>query len=154
MYRIARAILNASETAFTFTAEARYIHNLDITGEAVNELKKIIPAIKDEHTIYDPIGINRTGKDLTIAECDGVRPCEYDYCIDGSIPYSPGVFDPVSGYGCPPEGGYFEDVGCCIRLYLNGEHVFDVTYEGGDPGGTESENIEFFETIYDEIKFD
>ena len=42
------------------------IHNLDITGDTINELKKIIPQIKDEHTIYDPIGINRTGKDLTI----------------------------------------------------------------------------------------
>lgn len=42
------------------------IHNLDITGDTINELKKIIPQIKDEHTIYDPIGINRTGRDLTI----------------------------------------------------------------------------------------
>lgn len=42
------------------------IHNLDITGDAINELKKVIPQIKDEHTIYDPIGINRIGKDLTI----------------------------------------------------------------------------------------
>ena len=42
------------------------IHNLDITGDTIEELKKIIPEIKDEHTIYDPIGINRTGKDLTI----------------------------------------------------------------------------------------
>ena len=42
------------------------IHNLDITGDTINELKKIIPQIKDEHTIYDPIGINRAGRDLTI----------------------------------------------------------------------------------------
>ena len=42
------------------------IHNLDITGDTIAELKKVIPEIKDEHTIYDPIGINRTGKDLTI----------------------------------------------------------------------------------------
>ena len=34
------------------------------------ELKKIIPQIKDKHTIYDPIGINRTGKDLTIVISD------------------------------------------------------------------------------------
>ena len=42
------------------------IHNLDVTGETINELKKIFPMIKDKHTIYDPIGINRTGRDLTI----------------------------------------------------------------------------------------
>lgn len=42
------------------------IHNLDITGEVITELKKDIPQIKNKHTIYDPIGINRTGKDLTI----------------------------------------------------------------------------------------
>ena len=42
------------------------IHNLNITGDAINELKKLIPQIKDEHTIYDPIGVNRLGKDLTI----------------------------------------------------------------------------------------
>lgn len=42
------------------------VHNLDLTGETIMELKKIIPDIKEKHTIYDPIGINRTGKDLTI----------------------------------------------------------------------------------------
>ena len=42
------------------------IHNLNVTGDTINELKKLIPQIKDEHTICDPIGINRTGKDLTI----------------------------------------------------------------------------------------
>ena len=42
------------------------LHNLKITGDFVNDLKKIIPQIKDKHTIYDPIGINRTGRDLTI----------------------------------------------------------------------------------------
>ena len=42
------------------------VHNLNITGDFINELKKLIPQIKDKHTIYDPIGINRTGKDLTI----------------------------------------------------------------------------------------
>ena len=46
------------------------IHNLDIAGEAISELKKTIPEIKDRHTIYDPIGINRTGKDLTIVISD------------------------------------------------------------------------------------
>lgn len=42
------------------------IHNLNTAGKTINDLKKIIPQIKDEHTIYDPIGINRTGKDLTV----------------------------------------------------------------------------------------
>jgi len=42
------------------------VHNLDIAGETINELKKTIPQIKDKHTVYDPVGINRTGKDMTI----------------------------------------------------------------------------------------
>lgn len=46
------------------------IHNLDIAGETIVELKKLIPEIKDVHTIYDPIGINRVGKDLTIVITD------------------------------------------------------------------------------------
>lgn len=46
------------------------IHNLDIAGDTINELKKMIPDIKDIHTIYDPIGINRTAKDLTIVISD------------------------------------------------------------------------------------
>lgn len=54
------------------TAAKNYIaiHNLDVTGETITELKKIIPEIKDKHTIYDPIGINRTGRDLTIIISD------------------------------------------------------------------------------------
>jgi len=46
------------------------IHNLDITGDVINDLKKSIPEFKNKHTIYDPIGINRTGKDLTIVISD------------------------------------------------------------------------------------
>lgn len=46
------------------------IHNLDITGDVITDLKKEIPEIKNKHTIYDPIGINRTGKDLTIVISD------------------------------------------------------------------------------------
>ncbi len=46
------------------------VHNLDIAGEIINDLKKTIPEIKDRHTIYDPIGINRTGKDFTIVISD------------------------------------------------------------------------------------
>lgn len=46
------------------------IHNLDVTGDIISDLKKSIPEIRDKHTIYDPIGINRTGKDLTIIISD------------------------------------------------------------------------------------
>jgi len=46
------------------------IHNLDIAGEIINDLKKSIPEIKDRHTIYDPVGINRAGKDFTIVVSD------------------------------------------------------------------------------------
>jgi len=46
------------------------IHNPDLAGDTITELKKTIPTIKDQHTIYDPIGINRTGKDLTIIIAD------------------------------------------------------------------------------------
>ncbi len=46
------------------------IHNLDMAGETIDDLKKLIPEIKDAHTIYDPIGINRVGKDLTIVIAD------------------------------------------------------------------------------------
>ena len=46
------------------------IHNLSITGETVNEIKKLIPEIKDKHTVYDPIGVNRAGKDLTVVIAD------------------------------------------------------------------------------------
>ena len=56
----------------TSSAAKNYIaiHNLDITGETITDLKKVIPEIKDKHTIYDPIGINRAGKDLTIVISD------------------------------------------------------------------------------------
>lgn len=46
------------------------IHNLDVAGDVITELKKTIPEIKDKHTIYDPIGINRTGRDMTIVISD------------------------------------------------------------------------------------
>ena len=56
----------------TSSAAKNYIaiHNLDIAGETITDLKKVIPEIKDKHTIYDPIGINRAGKDLTIVISD------------------------------------------------------------------------------------
>ena len=56
----------------TNSASKNYIaiHNLDIAGEVINDLKKTIPEIKDKHTIYDPIGINRAGKDFTIVISD------------------------------------------------------------------------------------
>lgn len=46
------------------------IHNLEVTGEMISELKKSIPEIKDKHTIYDPVGINRMGRDMTIVISD------------------------------------------------------------------------------------
>jgi ribosomal protein L9 len=46
------------------------VHNLDIAGDTITELKKTIPSLKDNHTIYDPIGINRAGKDITIVISD------------------------------------------------------------------------------------
>ena len=46
------------------------IHNLDLAGETISELKKIIPEIKERHAVYDPIGINRTGRDLTVVIAD------------------------------------------------------------------------------------
>ena len=46
------------------------VHNLNITGDTLVELKKTIPQIKDKHTVYDPVGINRTGKDMTIVISD------------------------------------------------------------------------------------
>lgn len=42
------------------------VHNLSIAGETIGDIKKLVPEIKDKHTVYDPIGINRTGRDLTI----------------------------------------------------------------------------------------
>ena len=46
------------------------VHNLNITGDTLIELKKTIPEIKDKHTVYDPVGINRIGKDMTIIISD------------------------------------------------------------------------------------
>ena len=46
------------------------VHNLNITGDTISELKKTIPQIKNKHTVYDPVGINRTGKDMTIVISD------------------------------------------------------------------------------------
>ena len=46
------------------------VHNLNITGDTLVELKKDIPQIKNKHTVYDPVGINRAGKDMTIMISD------------------------------------------------------------------------------------
>lgn len=46
------------------------VHNLSVAGDVVAELKKEIPRIRNKHTIYDPIGINRMGRDLTIVVAD------------------------------------------------------------------------------------
>lgn len=54
------------QSSDSITKDYVAIHNSSIAGEAVGDLKKLIPEIKDKHTVYDPIGINRTGRDLTI----------------------------------------------------------------------------------------
>ena len=46
------------------------VHNLDVAGEVMVDLKKEIPEIKNKHTIYDPVGINRAGRDMTIVISD------------------------------------------------------------------------------------
>ena len=52
----------------SYNADKDYIalHNLKAAGDFVNDLKKIIPELKTKHTLYDPVGINRIGKDITI----------------------------------------------------------------------------------------
>ena len=42
------------------------VHNLDIAGETINDLKKVVPEIKDRHTVYDPISIGHGNSDLTV----------------------------------------------------------------------------------------
>lgn len=42
------------------------IHNLDVSGDLINELKKAIPEIKEKQTVYDPVGFNKAAKDFTI----------------------------------------------------------------------------------------
>ena len=67
----AKGIVNIKlQNTNSITKDYIAIHNLDIAGEIINDLKKTIPEIKDRHTIYDPIGINRTGKDFTIVISD------------------------------------------------------------------------------------
>lgn len=42
------------------------IHNLDVPTNAVVQLKKAIPEIKNIQTVYDQIGLNRAAKDFTV----------------------------------------------------------------------------------------
>lgn len=42
------------------------IHNIDVSGEIMESLKRTIPEIKDKQTVYDPVGFNRAAKDFTI----------------------------------------------------------------------------------------
>ncbi len=42
------------------------IHNLDLPSDILVSLKKNIPDIKNQQTVYDPIGLNKAGKDFTI----------------------------------------------------------------------------------------
>ena len=66
----AKGLAVKMQSSETVSKDYIAIHNLDITGDTINELKRMFPQIKDKHTIYDPIGINRTGKDLTIIISD------------------------------------------------------------------------------------
>ena len=42
------------------------IHNLDIAGEMINDLKKTIPEMQEKQTVYDPVGFNKAAKDFTV----------------------------------------------------------------------------------------
>ena len=42
------------------------IHNLDLPNDTIAILKKEIPDIKEKQTVYDPIGLNKAGRDFTI----------------------------------------------------------------------------------------
>lgn len=42
------------------------IHNLDLPTEVIASLKKHIPDMKNKQTVYDPIGLNKAGRDFTI----------------------------------------------------------------------------------------
>ena len=42
------------------------IHNLDVSGDVINSLKKAIPEMKEKQTVYDPVGFNKAAKDFTI----------------------------------------------------------------------------------------
>lgn len=66
----AKGINVKMQTSDSIAKDYIAIHNLDIAGDTIAELKKLFPEIKNKHTIYDPIGINRTGKDLTIVISD------------------------------------------------------------------------------------
>lgn len=42
------------------------IHNLDLPNDTIAILKKEIPDMKEKQTVYDPIGLNKAGRDFTI----------------------------------------------------------------------------------------
>lgn len=42
------------------------IHNLDVSGDTINALKKAIPEMKEKQTVYDPVGFNKAAKDFTV----------------------------------------------------------------------------------------
>jgi len=42
------------------------IHNLDVTLEFINEIKKQLPELQELPVVYDLIGLNRAGKDFSI----------------------------------------------------------------------------------------
>ena len=42
------------------------IHNLDVSGDTSDSLKKTIPEMKEKQTVYDPVGFNKAAKDFTV----------------------------------------------------------------------------------------
>lgn len=42
------------------------IHNLDVSGDTIDSLKKTIPEMKEKQTVYDPVGFNKAAKDFTV----------------------------------------------------------------------------------------
>ena len=42
------------------------VHNLDVSSDMIEQLKKSIPEMQEKQTVYDPVGFNRAAKDFTI----------------------------------------------------------------------------------------
>ena len=42
------------------------VHNLDVSGETIEQLKKSIPEMQEKQTVYDPVGFNKAAKDFTV----------------------------------------------------------------------------------------
>ena len=42
------------------------VHNLDVSGDVIESLKKTIPEMQEKQTVYDPVGFNKAAKDFTV----------------------------------------------------------------------------------------